>query len=143
MIWDELSFRLTKDGDGWPPVSVEHLRVRRLADGFVIKSAPFFVKEISSDDVVNASFDSEGFVKKWHTVRRSNRTTIWLMETEDLDFSDILKQLLNLQCNIETIKTLRYHTLDVPDYVEIKKVDGVLDKFSNRGGFVVFPSFRH
>ncbi len=139
----EISFRLTVDQDGWPPVSVEHLRIREIPEGVVVESVPFFVTGISVGDLLSVERDVEGFVEHWETLQKSEHSSVWLMGNGSKDHSEILNRLLILKCNIETLTSLNFHAVDVPNTVQIAQIDEVLADFQKEGGQVAYPSFRH
>lgn len=52
----KILFRLERNNDGFPPISVESLNADALGDGlFRIKNTPYFTKNVSYDDIVRAS----------------------------------------------------------------------------------------
>ena len=68
----ELTFALSNDDPDWPPVGVERIPTEEIDDGFRILVPPFFVKNLSVDDVIRPNLDAvNGLVFDWEHIKRS------------------------------------------------------------------------
>lgn len=139
----ELLFMLDIDDD-WPPVSIEGIPCKVLDGNYQIKAPPLYVKEISVDDIISVIFDSAGKVSSWHHVKKSNRSTIWLLRTaETHNIEKVLQDLRQLDCNTVRLPQYGSYSIDVPAEVKIKKIDACLEKLTPDCVAIAFPSFRH
>lgn len=138
----EFAFRL-KVEDGWPPVSVEALYFLRTTDGaFQLKSAPFFLKDFSVDDVFLIEAEN-AVVTSWKRISRSARSTVWLQADEGIDIEDVLDDLKRAKCNVERLRNFGLFSIDVPPECSEAFLDECLDRLPGDGVAVAFPSFRH
>ena len=136
-----LTFRLPVR-DGWPPVSVECLPVTKVAQGYRVEAAPFFVKGLSSGDVLSVSIEGEEVIEFEH-VERSKRTTLWLMSFDDGAVRDVLASLRKLDCNTEELAEFAYFTIDVPQACPLELVERHLETLSDNQAAIAFSSLRH
>jgi hypothetical protein len=80
----KVRFRLTRDADGWPPAESEGLWAEPLGnDQFRIDNTPWFVRNLSADDVVHALTGSDGVLWALDRVRSSGRLTIRVIPRTD------------------------------------------------------------
>src|SRR4051812_28934519 len=94
----QLNFSLEVQDD-WPPVSLECLTFEQVSEGFRALSVPLFVNDLSVDDVIVTEVDVRGHVTSWTHVRRSERTTVWLLRLHQTDQIDrVLADLRKLGC---------------------------------------------
>lgn len=139
----ELLFALEVEDD-WPPVAIEGLHCKKINGLYQIKTAPLFVKNISVDDVINVIFDSSGKVSSWQHVEKSKRSTIWLLRTANTQcIDDVFRELRTLNCNTVQLPEYGSYSVDVPESLEIQKVDACLEKLDTDCVAIAYPSFRH
>src|SRR5262245_36668255 len=130
---EELLFELDIE-DGWPPVAVECIPSVRVRDGYRVEVSPLFVKNLSAGDVISISKDDRGNVLSWAHVRKSGRTTIWLLRIRapgNDDIADILPELRALDCNTVQLPQLGCYSIDVPAERSIHQVDACLSKLDS------------
>jgi hypothetical protein len=139
-----LSFPLEVE-DGWPPVSVESLPFRVVAEGFVALVPPVFVKELSVGDVIRTNLEAGGYrVIDWTHVAKSGSTTVWLLRMKASETADlVLAELRDLGCNTVGIGQFGVYSVDVPETVAIDAVDAALAHLDTDAIAVAFPSMRH
>jgi len=138
-----LTFSLQAE-DGWPPVASESLPFEETSDGYVTLSPPLFVKDLSVGDVIAAQVSPSGRVESWRHVRRSARTTIWLLRLRATDQIDItLSALRGIGCNTTRLDSCGSSAIDIPEDVPIWKVDEILARLDADNVAVAFPSMRH
>ena len=99
----KIHFRLEPDQDGFPPISVEMLNATPLGDGlFRIENAPFFVREISFNDVVRASSTKQQGQYRYEEVVQPSEFTSLSIIILDSSMNTLLLDLLRgLKCVIE------------------------------------------
>lgn len=130
--------------DDWPPVAIEYLPCTPVAEGYLVEMPPLFVKGLSVNDVISVSHDSDGNVESWVHVRKSNRTTIWLLRiAKSDDIGPILKELRLLNCNTVQLQQFGCYSVDVPEDCAIQDVDACLARLDQSSVAVAYPSFRH
>jgi hypothetical protein len=72
----KVRFALEPD-DGWPPVGSEGMWAQPLGNGrFRIDNTPWFVRDLASGDVVEATFDSDGVLWAGARIEFSGRLTV-------------------------------------------------------------------
>lgn len=139
-----LSFALDVE-DGWPPVAIESLPFVKLEGcTYQLTTAPLFVKDLSVDDVIAIqSPDQNGNVNSWRHIKRSRRTTVWLLRLHKTDeIPDALSALRDLGCNTIGIESFGTYAVDVPEMVELSAVESILSNLDDRVAIAV-PSLRH
>ncbi|MGH8176949.1 MAG: DUF4265 domain-containing protein [Steroidobacter sp.] len=137
----ELLFVLNIEDD-WPPVAKEGLSCTVCKGGYRVDVPPFFIKDLSVGDVVTVQRNEMGDVVSWSHVRKSKRSTVWIMVAGDHSIEDVIDCLKRLRCNIERFTQYRYFAVDVPEECPAISLDECLD-FLDKRAHVVFPSFRH
>ncbi|MBL8273542.1 MAG: DUF4265 domain-containing protein [Pseudomonadales bacterium] len=139
----ELMFKLTNE-DGWPPVSVEGLPCEPLATGRKVLAPPLFVKDLSVDDVILATFDDQGHVSSWRHLSRSRRSTVWLLRIAPTDqIQSVLADVRRIGCSTVQLPDYGCYAIDVPETVSMGEVDGCLDRLDSSAVAVAYPSLRH
>ena len=75
--FDKVRFALEPDADGWPPVTSEGLWAEPLGAGrYRVDNTPWFVRNLSADDVVVATPDAEGVLWATRRIHFSGRMTV-------------------------------------------------------------------
>ena len=137
----ELLFVLQVE-EGWPPVGKEGLNCTVCKGGYRVDVPPFFIKDLSVGDVITVQRNGAGDIVAWSHVRKSQRSTVWILVNGDESIEDAIECLKRLQCNIERFTQYRYFAVDVPEECPVTSLDECLDSIGERAR-VVFPSFRH
>jgi hypothetical protein len=141
----ELLFKLDVEDD-WPSVPVECLPCTAVPDGYRVNDAPLFIKELSVDDVICVSLDPDGQVSSWTHVRKSDRSTIWLLQIGPIEaerLENAFRDLHGLGYNTVRLPEYGCYSVDVPPECPIENVDSVLDALDSSSVVVAYPSFRH
>lgn len=128
--------------DDWPPVAKESLIFSRTIDGYQVEVAPFFLGGISVGDVLKIDEDGLGNVLSWTPIKKSNRSTVWVMFLGDYPYSDEIFCLQELGCNVEELKKFRYISIDVPDATLLDKVDACFAHLNEQQVAIAYPSLR-
>lgn len=138
----ELMFLLKID-DGWPPVAKECLICTATESNYRVEVPPLFVKDISVGDVIEIERDEEGDVSAWSQVKRSKRSTVWIMVTGSTSIEGTIECLISMKCNVERFKEYRYFSIDVPEECSVERLDECLAALDREKVSIAFPSFRH
>jgi hypothetical protein len=97
----KINFRLEQDGDGYPPYDWEGVWSERLGkSGYKIDNIPFYVQDLSVDDVVLATESENGLVYT-KTMERSGNSTIHVICYSDEAKRELLNKLPALNCDYE------------------------------------------
>lgn len=96
-------FTLENDGDGYPPIEYELLNVTAISsDTFRIENAPFFVREVSYNDVVRATqSDLKEQFEFVEVVEESTFTSISIIILDKVMDVFLMDLLRGLDCVIE------------------------------------------
>lgn len=108
-------FHLDRDEDGFPPIAAETLNATRLGDGlFRIENAPFFVPNLSFNDVVRASStDVEDQYAFEEVVNASDFTSLSIIILDQSMDTLLMDLLRGLDCVIEFGEFGAYRVLAV------------------------------
>jgi hypothetical protein len=107
--------------DDWPPVPVESLPFDIKPNGYELLTPPLFVKELSVGDIIEVTLDPVNEnVLSWQYIKKSKRTTIWLLQMEKSDTVEpVLEKLRKLGCNTSGIKKIGINSIDLPESISI------------------------
>jgi Domain of unknown function (DUF4265) len=140
----KLSFKLTVDQIGPFPVTVESLWCVVEGDYFRIKNIPFFVDELSFDDLISVSKVSAGIYQIAAIISPSGNSTIWLLVRDVLHGKQCLESLSALGCGVEGGVLSDYYAVNVPESVAIDMVLPIIDNATKSNWISVdYPSIRH
>jgi hypothetical protein len=127
--------------DGWPPYDVEHLWVEQTEAGYIIKSVPFFLKELALGDTITAVIGEYNYVKSWNIVEKSGNSTFWIIVSET---SDVLDRLEALGCDVEGGAMTSLYSVNIPRALKFDTVDSILSSYVSAGSIdVAYPAIRH
>jgi RHS repeat-associated protein len=130
---------LLENIEEWPPFSVEHIWLDVGENFSVVKSFPFFVKNIAFNDKLTIHFDSEKNVDKFSIFESSGNSTIWAVDKE----TGFLKDIADLGCGYEGGVLKDYFSINVPKNIDKEKLRFILDKYEkNKGVSLAFPAWR-
>ena len=103
-----------------------------------------FVKGLSVGDVISVTKTEAGHVDSWTHVKKSGRTTIWLLRTAKSDkIDEVLRELRSLNCHTSQLRQFGCYSIDVPQETSISKIDACLARLDPSKVAVAYPSFRH
>ena len=131
--YSKIHFRIEQDQDEYPPVSVETLWARHVADGFVLDSIPFFSRDATVDDVVQAVHDSSGNLWFSHVVSTAGHSLIRVLLYDDSRAAEVTEQLQSLGCGTEGMKTYKLIAVDIPPTVSLSRIQDFLRSESSLG----------
>jgi hypothetical protein len=127
-------FRLERDDEGYPPADVEGLWAEETGDGgFVIDNIPFFAREATLGDVVEARrIGDELFYAS--TREPSGNSLLRVVLFDGHDPSGLRSDLARLGCSTEQSHLRSLIAVNVPPTIDIGEVRTLLDE-GTRNGF--------
>jgi hypothetical protein len=134
----KVRFRLTPEADGWPPVESEGLWAEPIGnDQFRIDNTPWFVRNLSADDIVHALPGSDGVLWAVDRVRWSRRLTIRVIPRTDGalqgDYRAVLERFAPFGVSGEVIAQYRLVALDIPADADHRSLKAVLQRGEDDG----------
>lgn len=139
-----LTFQLTEEQAGPFPVSTESLWCLPVGENFRVRNIPFFIDDISFDDVISVTPVSDGVFSVANVVAASKNSTIWVCCRAEEYEAPFTNKLLALGCGVEGGVLKGYYAVNVPADVGIKAVCSVIDEAESAGKiYVDYPSIRH
>lgn len=130
--------------DGWPPVAAEGVWCEVIGDLYKLKSTPVFIKGLAVGDIFRASPDPINHqIFDFSIDQPSGRSLIWFMENENGEDIQIENDLIILGCKITHTEGVPVKAVDVPENVDLEKLDSIIEAYQNRGVSFAFPVWRH
>jgi hypothetical protein len=122
----KIVFDLPEEQEGYPPVGSEGLWALPLAETgtFVVDNIPFYVRGISSGDVVRAARNEQGELVFRETVEHSGNSTFRLFVFEPDQVQAVRDHLRRLGCESELSNVPNLVAVEIPSTVLIS---GFLD----------------
>lgn len=119
--YKKMLFGLTQDDDGYPPVSAEGIWVEPTSLGnFRIENVPFYVRDLSCDDIVSGKFDDEGTLHFKGLVTPSGNSTFRVI-VHDINRLDIVRsEIIARGAATEVDRRQHLIAIDVPSAVHIE-----------------------
>jgi hypothetical protein len=131
--YHKVVFRLEQDEEGYPPSNWESLWALETEDGlFSIDNIPFFVKGISSGDVVAAE-QSEGELRFKELVRPSSNSVFRLYVSDVSEVPSARERLSALGCESEQSHIPKLIAVEIPGSVPIQPVASFFDTGAESG----------
>jgi hypothetical protein len=129
----KVAFKLPRGDDGYPPVDWENLWAIPLSDGsYLVDSVPFYVKLISSGDVVAASHvDGQLTFQKF--LAAGGHSTVRVIVYEVDRVAELRSKLSGLGCATELSNVPSFFSVDVPPDVNLSAVVNFLERFAGQG----------
>lgn len=134
---------LTESQSGPLPVFSETLWCKPEGEHFRVKNAPFFIDEISFDDLIAVHDLQDDFFEITGVIAPSKNSTLWLY-FEDGDHRPLIDRLLSMGCGVEGGVLIGYFAVNVPGSVDITPVYEAVAEVESGGTLLVdYPSIRH
>lgn len=119
----KMLYKLESDGDGYPPVSVEGLWVRRLAGGTVVlDNIPFYARGIAPGDELAVAIEASGDTWFQGVVRSGGASVFRIHASSDAEISKIREEILGLGLPSEVDMVVRLIAVEVPVSADIRPV---------------------
>jgi hypothetical protein len=120
----------TKAEDGYPPEEWEGIWATSVGGGrFKIDNIPFYAKNLSCDDIVEASREEDGYVFK-RVVDPSENSTIRVVIYDIADENSVRNDLTALGCSIEGTGTRGLIAVNVPKASLLNVLDFLKEAFA-------------
>ena len=128
----KIHFKLEKDEDGYPPDEWESVwAIEEETGRYKVDSIPFFIKGLSTDDVISAStVDGELHFKE---IVRPSGNSILRVVVYDASVEQLRHDLQQLNCETELCNIPGFFSVEVPASVDIRPVLDFLLKGENEG----------
>lgn len=140
----KFAIKLTDEQIGPFPVAVEWLWFDGDNGEFQLKNIPFFVDEVSYDDVVSlVEVDSDAYqISK--ILKPSGNSTVWLLTKREPAGQEVLDAISKLGCGVEGGVLHGYYAVNVPSTVSFSDVMNILTPAKELGVISIdYPSIRH
>lgn len=125
----KLSFPLEQDEDGYPPFASEGVWVEDLGNGgFKIDSVPFYVQDLSAEDIVEAMPSPQGGLVYVRTIQPSSNSTLRVILYEEGAREQLLKELCDLGCDYEIATPTTLIAVNIPKAVDVTRLLALLKK---------------
>jgi hypothetical protein len=131
--YKKISFRLEQDVDGYPPDKWESLWGHEIEPGhYSIDNLPFYVKGISSGDVVSA--EPQGGQLEFKSLVRSSSNSVFRLYISDVsDVQAVRDSFRQLGCESELSDNPRLVAVEIPGNAAIKPISELLDSGAESG----------
>jgi hypothetical protein len=139
----EIWFEVEKDADGYPePVDWEVLPARQIGGHFKIDGIPFYLKNVSLGDVVEATpHEVRAFVR---VVERGGSSTyrLLLKTKREGDPASTMTELRSLGLHVEE-QHGKFLAVDVPTSVDQQAIDALLIREMETGRWEMQDGYLH
>ena len=138
----EVWFPIEKDADGYPETrSWEGMLSRRSAEGFVLESVPFYLKNVSRGDTVAAVEDD--FLRFSQVLARGCHNTYRLLmaNVPDSDIRRAIADLEKLGLAVERSENRILLAVDVPPSIDQQEIDDYLVEHQELGRWQMQDGF--
>jgi hypothetical protein len=131
-VHKKILFRLIQDDDGYPPVSFEGVwAIHQGGDRFEIDNIPFFTREVTLGDVVEA-IERGGELDYVRMVEQSGNSLIRIVYYDGSDPAALRKELEQLGCSTEWNSDHQLIAVNVPLEVKLSNVQEFLQEGFNQ-----------
>lgn len=131
----KLKFRLTDEQAGPFPVASESLWCDQEGSLYRVKNIPFFIDNISFDDLVSISKDANGICEVVEVVSKSANSTVWIYLRESSLGTVLIDELVSGGCGVESGAIDNYYALNIPADLDFSKIYGRIEAEVRRGVF--------
>jgi hypothetical protein len=129
----KINFHLEQNEDGYPPYEWEGVWSEKQEKGsYRIDNIPFYIKDLSVDDVVLATESENGLIYV-ETLKKSNNATIRIICYSDEAKRELLNKLSSLICDYEVGVPLDLVAVNIPPSANIDVLLEYLDEQSSAG----------
>ncbi len=140
----KITIQLTEDQMGDYPVSTESLWFDKEGDYFRLKNIPFFIDNLSYDDLVEIRQCSSDTYEIVSVVSLSKNSTVWLCINDGDAAKTILDGMKQLGCIIEGGVLYGYYAMNIPADIDFDSVYSLIEKGQENNFLVAdYPSIRH
>lgn len=128
----KIIFKLDQDEDGYPPAGYEGVWARHEGENrFKIDNIPFFTREATTDDIVEAA-EENGQLYYRATIKRSENSLLRVAYFEGTDPVALRENLKALGCSTEWDENHHLISVNVPPEVRLADVQAFLQRGSEQ-----------
>lgn len=139
----KLTIKLTEEQCEGYPVSTETLNFIEEFGHHRLVNIPFFIDNLSMEDVVSVKAIGSELFEIDEIVSRSKNSTIWVTLNDAVAGSQVLNKVHELGCGYESGVLKGYYTINVPFSVDIDDVFDLLDEAEEQNILLMdYPSIR-
>lgn len=139
----EIGFNVLTE-DKWPPVGVEFLWFCPVFGGFEVLNQPFFLKDISVEDVLSIDMEKKGgqfFCLEWKHIKKSSRSTVCFRLFEDVAIDVYLQKIKTMGGRVAALLKYDVYSLDLPWGFDMSIIDE-MDDALGEAVEIIYPSYR-
>jgi hypothetical protein len=126
------------------PISFETLWFDLCGEFYRLKNIPFFIDDLSYDDVISITEASNGHYKIQSVVVESKNSTIWLSVNDEEKVKLYLGKIKKMGCGLETGVLNGYYAINIPQSVDITELYSIIDDGEANDLLIAdYPSIRH
>ncbi|WP_444994270.1 DUF4265 domain-containing protein [Aliikangiella sp. IMCC44359] len=122
----QITIELTPEQSEGLPVSTESLWFLKEGDFYRLINIPFFIDNLSIEDLVSISKKNSGNYEIEKIIEKSGNSTIWVTLNDEEKGLNILNQLHSLGCGFEGGVLNNYYTINIPEKISINDVDNII-----------------
>jgi len=130
----KIAFELQQDKDGYPPDRWETLWASPMpqSEQYCIDNIPFYVKGVSSGDVVTAEL-RDGQLQFTKLVRPSKNSVFRLYVTNQSDVQSARDSFRELGCESEQSNIPKLFAVEIPGNAAIEPIAALMDRGAEEG----------
>jgi Domain of unknown function (DUF4265) len=129
----KMTFTLNKDSDGYPPDEYETIWVEDLGENrYRIDNIPFYVCDISPNDVVEGDFIGDHIVFR-RVIFKSKLSVIRIIFFDRSKSDSVMAELVRAGCRWEGSHLSNLYSIEVPDSVDFQTIIKLLNEQTARG----------
>ena len=131
----KLFFALEQDEDGYPPVAAESLWAipTKQPHEYMLDNIPFFARQATSGDIVQAREEAGGNLWFERMVRSSGKSLLRVTFFQPNKVQDVRESLKRLGCSTEWDDTHRLVAVSVPPDIKIESIQSYLSEQAQAG----------
>jgi len=129
----KVNFRIEKDEDGFPPVSIETLWAEYSDHGYMIDSIPFFTKDATNGDVISTTTDADGDLWFNSRIISSTNSLVRLVLFDGSIANEVSLELRKMGCSTEFISDYEMMAVNVPKTTPYQDVIRFIDEKGRQG----------
>jgi hypothetical protein len=123
----KMTFILKKDGDGYPPDDTETVWVEDLGKSqYRIDNIPFYIRDISPDDIVEGEFSAGRLVFR-RLLIRSKLSVIRVIFFDQSKSDIVMASLVANGCRWEGSHLSNLYSVELPPSVKLEAIRSFLD----------------
>lgn len=140
----KIAIKLTDEQSEGYPISSESLWFDRYEAFYCLKNIPFFIDNLSYEDVVELIPSEDGYYEIKSIVKSSDNSTIWLSFYDEKASKQYLDKINMYGCGYEAGIFKNYYAVNIPSTVDIERIYNIIDDGEDKKVLIAdYPSIRH